>query len=112
MHYWNHGDTVLRKGKALLTGKTHIPTPTKAIHVSNSNSLIGNAKGHYDTVVNTLRKCEYVGVNEWWWTASCEYADVVFAVDAWSEMKVPDATISVTNPLLVYLPRYAAETGL
>lgn len=104
VHYWNHGDTVLRKGKALLTGKTHIPTPTKSIHVSNSNSLIGNAKGHYDTVVNTLRKCDFVGVNEWWWTASCEYADVVFAVDAWSEMKVPDATISVTNPFLYIYP--------
>ena len=104
VHYWNHGDTILRKGKAILTGKTHMPTPTKSIHVSNSNSLIGNAKGHYDTVVNTLPKCDYVGVNEWWWTASCEYADVVFAVDAWSEMKVPDATISVTNPFLYIFP--------
>lgn len=104
VHYWNHGDTVLRKGNTLLTGKSHIPTPTKSIHVSNSNSLIGNAKGHYDTVINTLRKCEFVGVNEWWWTASCEYADIVFAVDAWSEMKVPDATISVTNPFLYIYP--------
>jgi nitrate reductase alpha subunit len=104
VHYWNHGDTVLRKGKALLTGKTHMPTPTKSIHVSNSNSLIGNAKGHFDTVINTLRKCEFVGVNEWWWTSSCEYADIVFAVDAWSEMKVPDATISVTNPFLYIFP--------
>jgi len=104
VHYWNHGDTVLRKGKALLTGKTHMPTPTKSIHVSNSNSLIGNAKGHFDTVINTLRKCDFVGVNEWWWTSSCEYADIVFAVDAWSEMKVPDATISVTNPFLYIFP--------
>ena len=104
VHYWNHGDTVLRMGKELLTGKTHLPTPTKSIHVSNSNSLIGNAKGHYDTVVNTLRKCDFVGVNEWWWTASCEYADVVFAVDSWAEMKVPDCTISVTNPFLYIYP--------
>ncbi len=104
VHYWNHGDNVLRMGKTLLTGASHIPTPTKSIHVSNSNSLIGNAKGHYDTVINTLRKTEFVAVNEWWWTASCEYADIVFAVDSWAEMKLPDATISVTNPFLYIYP--------
>ncbi len=104
VHYWNHGDTVLRMGGELLTGKTHIPTPTKAINVSNSNSLIGNAKGHYDTVINTLPKCDFVAVGEWWWTASCEYADIVWAVDSWAEMKYPDSTISVTNPFLYIFP--------
>ncbi|MEZ6080593.1 MAG: molybdopterin-dependent oxidoreductase [Pirellulaceae bacterium] len=86
VHYFNHGDTILRYGDAVLTGKTHLPTPSKSIHVSNSNSLIGNAKGHYETVVNTLRRVEFVGVNEWWWTASCEYADVVFPIDSWAEV--------------------------
>ncbi len=104
VHYFNHGDTILRYGKAVLTGKTHIPTPTKAIHVSNSNSLIGNAKGHYETVVNTLRRVEFVAINEWWWTASCEYCDVVFPVDSWAEFKYPDLTISVTNPFLYVFP--------
>ncbi|GIX48520.1 MAG: hypothetical protein KatS3mg131_2731 [Candidatus Tectimicrobiota bacterium] len=105
VHYFNHGDTVLRMGTALLTGQTHLPTPTKAIHVSNSNSLIGNAKGHYDTVMNVLPKVEFIAVNEWWWTASCEYADVVFPVDSWAEFKYPDLTISVTNPFLYVFPR-------
>ncbi len=104
VHYFNHGDTILRYGEAVLTGKTHIPTPTKAIHVSNSNSLIGNAKGHYETVVNTLRRVEFVAINEWWWTASCEYCDVVFPVDSWAEFKYPDLTISVTNPFLYVFP--------
>ncbi|MEX1027614.1 MAG: molybdopterin-dependent oxidoreductase [Candidatus Paceibacterota bacterium] len=104
VHYFNHGDTILRYGDAVLTGKTHLPTPTKAIHVSNSNSLIGNAKGHYETVVNTLKRVEFLGVNEWWWTASCEYADVVFPVDSWAEFKHPDMTISVTNPFLYIFP--------
>jgi nitrate reductase alpha subunit len=104
VHYFNHGDTILRMGKAVLTGKTHMPTPTKSIMVSNSNSLIGNAKGHYDTVVNALTKVEFVSVSEWWWTGSCEYADVVFPVDSWAEMKYPDATISVTNPFLYIFP--------
>lgn len=104
VHYFNHGDTVLREGKTLLTGKSHIPTPTKSILVSNSNSLIGNAKGHYDTVMNILPRVEFVGVNEWWWTASCEYADIVFPVDSWAEFKFPDMTISVTNPFLYVYP--------
>ncbi|MGI9457402.1 MAG: molybdopterin oxidoreductase, partial [Aeoliella sp.] len=104
VHYFNHGDQILRYGNAVLTGNTHMPTPTKAIHVSNSNSLIGNAKGHYETVVNTLRRVEFLAVNEWWWTASCEYADVVFPVDSWAELKYPDMTISVTNPFLYVFP--------
>ena len=104
VHYFNHGDTILRSGKSVLTGKSHIPTPTKAIHVSNSNSLIGNAKGHYDSIVNIFRKVEFIAINEWWWTASCEYADVVFPVDSWAELKYPDMTISVTNPFLYVFP--------
>lgn len=104
VHYFNHGDTFLRYGDAVLTGKTHIPTPTKSIHVSNSNSLIGNAKGHYETVVNSLPRVEFIAINEWWWTASCEYADVVFPVDSWAEFKHPDMTIAVTNPFLYIFP--------
>jgi nitrate reductase alpha subunit len=104
VHYFNHSDQILRYGDAVLTGKSHMPTPTKAALVSNSNSLIGNAKGHYETVVNTLRRVEFVSVQEWWWTASCEYADVVFPVDSWAEFKYPDVTISVTNPFLYVFP--------
>lgn len=104
VHYFNHGDTILRMGETALTGKTHIPTPTKAFHVTNSNSLIGNVKGHYDFVINTLSRVEFVALNEWWWTASCEYSDIVFAVDSWAEMKYPDMTISVTNPFLYTYP--------
>ena len=104
VHYFNHGDTVLRSGKHLLTGKTHLPTPTKSIHVSNSNSLIGNAKGHYETVMNVLPRVDMVAINEWWWTASCEYADIVYAVDSWLEAKSPDMSISCTNPFLYTFP--------
>lgn len=104
VHYFNHGDTILRMGKAVLTGKSHMPTPTKSIHVSNSNSLIGNAKGHYETIMNVFPKVDFIAINEWWWTASCEYADVVFPVDSWAELKYPDMTISVTNPFLYVFP--------
>ena len=104
VHYWNHGDQILRAGKTVLTGKTHMPTPTKAIHVSNSNSLIGNVKGHYEVIANVLPKLEFLAVNEWWWTASCEYADLVFGVDSWAEFQCPDMTISVTNPFLYVFP--------
>jgi nitrate reductase alpha subunit len=104
VHYFNHGDTILRVGDEVLTGRSHIPTPSKAIHVSNSNSLIGNAKGHYDTIVNAFPKVEFIAINEWWWTASCEYSDVVFPVDSWAELRYPDMTISVTNPFLYAFP--------
>lgn len=104
-HYFNHGEQILRMGKTRITGKGHIPTPTKFIHVTNSNSLIGNIKGHFDFVFNTLPRVELLAVNEWWWTPSCEYADIVFAVDSWAEFKQPDFTMSVTNPFLYFYPR-------
>jgi nitrate reductase alpha subunit len=56
-------------------------------------------------VVNVLPRIEMVCVNEWWWTTSCEWADVVFGVDSWCELKHPDMTASVTNPFLSIFPR-------
>jgi len=104
-HYFNYGDRPLKVGNKLFTGKTHLPTPTKFIWFGNSNSILGNLKWHHDAVMNTLPKVECIVVNEWWWTASCEYADVVFPVDSWAEFKFPDMTASVTNPFLQVFPR-------
>lgn len=104
-HYFNYGDRPLRVGNKLFTGKSHIPTPSKFMWFGNSNSILGNLKWHHDFVVNTLPRIECVVVNEWWWTASCEYADVVFAVDSWAEFKFPDMTAAVTNPFLQIFPR-------
>ncbi len=104
-HYWNHEDHPLRVGKRLLTGSTHTPTPTKTLWFANANSILGNVKWHYNSVVNVLPKMEMIAVNEWWWTSSCEWADVVFAVDSWAELKHADMCCSVTNPFLTVFPR-------
>ncbi|MCK6681379.1 MAG: molybdopterin-dependent oxidoreductase [Thermoanaerobaculia bacterium] len=104
-HYYNHEDHPLRVGKKLLTGSTHIPTPTKSMWFANANSILGNVKWHYNTVVNVLPRIEMIAVNEWWWSTSCEWADIVFAVDSWAELKHPDMTASVTNPFLTVFPR-------
>ncbi len=104
-HYYNHEDKPLRVGKRLLTGKSHIPTPTKALWFANANSILGNVKWHYNTIVNVLPNIEMICVNEWWWSGSCEWADVVFGVDSWAELKHPDMTASVTNPFLSVFPR-------
>jgi nitrate reductase alpha subunit len=104
-HYYNHEDHPLRVGKKLLTGSTHMPTPTKSLWFANANSILGNVKWHYNTVVNVLPRIEMIAVNEWWWSTSCEWADVVFGVDSWSELKHPDMTASVTNPFLQVFPR-------
>jgi len=104
-HYYNHEDHPLRVGKRLLTGSTHMPAPTKSLWFANSNSILGNVKWHYNTVVHVLPKIEMIAVNEWWWSTSCEWADIVFAVDSWAELKHPDITASVTNPFLNVFPR-------
>jgi nitrate reductase alpha subunit len=103
-HYYNHEDHPLKVGKKHLTGKTHTPTPTKSLWFANANSILGNLKWHYNTVVNVLPRMEMIAVNEWWWSTSCEYADVVFAADSWAELKHPDLTASVTNPFLQMFP--------
>jgi len=105
LHFLNYGDRVLREGTKLFTGKTHIPTPTKAMWLANTNSAVGNIKWHYDFVFNTLARVECLAVNDWWWTGSCEYADIVYGVDSWMEFKVPDMTASCTNPFLTVFPR-------
>ena len=104
-HYYNHEDHPLRVGNKVLTGSTHMPTPTKSLWFANANSILGNVKWHYNTVVNVLPRIEMVAVQEWWWSTSCEWADIVFGVDSWAEFKQPDMTASVTNPFLQVFPR-------
>jgi nitrate reductase alpha subunit len=104
-HYYNHEDHPLRVGHKLLTGATHIPAPTKSMWFANANSILGNVKWHYNTVVNVLPRIEMIAVHEWWWSTSCEWADIVFGVDSWAELKHPDLTASVTNPFLCTFPR-------
>jgi nitrate reductase alpha subunit len=105
LHYYNYGDRPLRVGGHLFTGKGHLPAPTKAMWLNNSNSVIGNVKWHFDVVNNTLPKIEFIAFSDWWWTGSCEYADLVFGVDSWAEFKQPDMTASCTNPFLQVFPK-------
>jgi nitrate reductase alpha subunit len=58
-HYYNHRDKPLRVGNKNFTGKTHMPTPTKSLMFCNANSILGNLKGHYEAVVNTLPNIEF-----------------------------------------------------
>jgi nitrate reductase alpha subunit len=109
MHYWANGERLMKAGDKTITTGAHVPTPTKAIWQVNSNSSLGNQKGHYDVVNNTLPRAELVVYNDWWWTGSCEYSDIVYGVDAWMEFKYPDMTASNTNPFLQAYPRTPAR---
>jgi len=97
--YWNYGDRPLLANGRCFTGKTHMPTPTKVIWAANVN-LLNNAKWHYQMIANIDPKIEMIVYNEWEWTGSCEYADVVFPVHSWLEMTQPDLTASCSNPFL------------
>ena len=54
--------TTSRSARRLLTGSTHIPCPTKSLWFANANSILGNVKWHYNTVVNVLPKIEMIAV--------------------------------------------------
>ena len=105
LHYYAAGEVIHREGHKQFTTGGHVPTPTKAIWLTNSNSQIANTKYHYNVVFNTLPRQECVAINEWWWSGSCEYADIVYGVDSWMELKYPDMTGSNTNPFVQVFPR-------
>ena len=105
LHYYAAGEVIHREGQKQFTTGAHVPTPTKAIWLTNSNSQIANTKYHYNVVFNTLPRQECVVVNEWWWSGSCEYADIVYGIDSWMEFKYPDLTASNTNPFVQVFPR-------
>jgi nitrate reductase alpha subunit len=105
LHYYAAGEVIHRVGTKQFTTGPHVPTPTKAIWLTNSNSQIANSKYHYDVVFNTLPRQECLAINDWWWSGSCEYADIVYGVDSWMEFKYPDLTASNTNPFVQVFPR-------
>ncbi len=109
-HFYTNLDEPLEVDGEYFQGDSHMHTPTKSIWVSGSNSILGNAKGSYKIIENMLREgmIEAFFTNEWWWTMTCEYSDIVFPADSWAENSVYDITASVTNPFVNVMP----ETGL
>ncbi|EMA46906.1 molybdopterin-dependent oxidoreductase [Halobiforma nitratireducens] len=105
-HWYSHGDRPLKIEGEYHMGDSHMPTPTKLLWVSGSNSILGNAKGSYDIIENMLRngRIEAFFTSEWWWTGTCEYSDIVFPVDSWAEHHQNDITAAVTNPFVMAMP--------
>ena len=109
VHFWDHGDKPLvvdtpNKGQVVMTGPSHMPSPTKVVWVVNAN-LLGVAKWHYNQIANTLPRHELYIAQDKEWNMNCEYADIVFPVDSWVEFKYPDMTASCTNPFVQMFPR-------
>ena len=109
-HWYSHGDRPLKVDGEYYMGDSQMFTPTKFLWTAGSNSILGNAKGAYDIIQNMLRngRIEALFTNEWWWTKTCEYSDIVFPADSWAEYHVHDITAAVTNPFVMVMP----ETGL
>jgi nitrate reductase alpha subunit len=105
-HFYTNLDKPLKVDGEYFQGDSHMHTPTKSIWVSGSNSILGNAKGSYKIIEKALRtgRIEAFFCNEWWWTMTCEYSDIVFPVDSWAENHVHDITASVTNPFINVMP--------
>jgi len=99
--YWNYEDRPLHVASLgrNFTGTTHMPTPTKVQWTNNVN-LLNNAKWAYNMIANVNPKTELIMINDWEWTGSCEYADIVFPVQSWPELQIPDMTASCSNPFL------------
>jgi len=102
--YWNHGDKALivetpKYGRKNFTGKTHMPTPTKAILFNNVN-LINNAKWVYEMIKNVNPGIEMIVSIDIQMTASIEYADVALPANSWLEFEGLEVTASCSNPFL------------
>jgi nitrate reductase alpha subunit len=102
--YWDHGDAALvvetpKYGRRVFTGKTHMPTPTKAILFNNVN-LINNAKWAYGVIRNVNPKVEMIVAIDIQMTASVEYADIALPANSWLEFQDLEVTASCSNPFL------------
>ncbi len=102
--YWNHGDKALivetpKFGRRCFTGKTHMPTPTKAIIFTNVN-LINNAKWAYEMIKNVNPNVEMIVSIDIQMTASIEYADLALPANSWLEFEDLEITASCSNPFL------------
>ena len=102
--YWNHGDIPLivntpKEGRKVFTGKTHMPTPTKAMLFSNVN-LINNAKWAYGVIKNVNPRVELIVSIDIQATASVEYADFALPANSWVEFQDIEVTASCSNPFL------------
>ncbi len=102
--YWNHGDRPLlvetpKYGHKCFTGKTHMPTPTKALHFTNVN-LFNNAKHCYDMFKNVNPKIEMIIAQDIVMTASVQYSDIGLPANSWVEFQDLEMTASCSNPFL------------
>ncbi|MCG3146905.1 MAG: Nitrate reductase [Verrucomicrobiae bacterium] len=102
--FWDHGDVPLivntpKEGRKCFTGKTHMPTPTKAIFFTNVN-LINNAKWAYGIIKNVNPNVELIVSYDIQMTASIEYADFGLPANSWVEFEGLEVTASCSNPFL------------
>jgi nitrate reductase alpha subunit len=112
--YWNHGDRPLivetpKFGRKLFTGKSHMPTPTKAIWTTNVN-LLNNAKHHYEMIRNVNPRIDLIATTDIEMTSTVEYADFAFPATSWLESATHEVTASCSNPFLQVWGR--AERGI
>ncbi len=102
--YWGHGDVPLivntpKEGRKVFTGKTHMPTPTKAIFSTNVN-LINNAKWAYGVIRNVNPRVELIVSVDTQATATVEYSDLALPANTWCEFQDLEITASCSNPFL------------
>ncbi len=102
--YWNHGDVPLivntpKEGRKCFTGKSHMPTPTKAIFFCNVN-LINNAKWCYGVIKNVNPRVELIVSIDIQMTASAQFADIALPANSWVEFQDLEVTASCSNPFL------------
>ncbi|MBK8477238.1 MAG: molybdopterin-dependent oxidoreductase [Opitutaceae bacterium] len=102
--YWNHGDIPLivdtpKEGRKCFTGKSHMPTPTRAIFFTNVN-LINNAKWCYGVIKNVNPKVELIVSIDIQMTASVQFADFALPANSWVEFEDLEITASCSNPFL------------
>ena len=86
-------------GRKNFTGKTHMPTPTKAMIFNNVN-LINNAKWAYGMIKNVNPNVEMIVSMDIQMTASIEYADLALPANSWLEFEGLEITASCSNPFL------------
>ena len=102
--YWAHGDHPLivdtpRDGRKIFTGKTHMPSPSKAMWFTNVNH-INNSKWAYEVIKNVLPTCNMIMSTDIELNGTIEYCDLAFPATWWMESQNYEITTSCSNPFV------------
>lgn len=101
--FWSNGDRALvvdapKGGRKCFTGRTHRPTPTRALWAHGAD-LLNDAPWAYETLRTGAKDIDMILTSDLQATATVEVSDLVLPTSSWAELQSLEMAASSTSPL-------------